>query len=184
LIDRAWYLFFLSLNDAATTSETTVDVGSDLVSLIASYDAALQALEQVVKTQQSPSDLVSQVAEIQKQVEGLETQPRNELGTLSLQNANKVNITGGEISGISPSIPVQSGGTGQSTFTNGQLLIGNSTGNTLSKSTLTAGTNITITNGAGSITIDGVSGATGSFITANAPPKTVTVVNGIITSIV
>jgi hypothetical protein len=33
------------------------------------------------------------------------------------------------------------------------LLIGNSTGNTLAKSTLTAGTGITITNGAGAITI-------------------------------
>jgi hypothetical protein len=45
------------------------------------------------------------------------------------------------------------GGTGQSTYTDGQLLIGNSSGNTLSKATLTAGTGITITNGNGSITI-------------------------------
>ena len=45
------------------------------------------------------------------------------------------------------------GGTGQSTYTDGQLLIGNSTGNTLSKSTLTAGTGIAITNGSGTITI-------------------------------
>ena len=36
-------------------------------------------------------------------------------------------------------------------FTNGQLLIGNTTGNTLSKSTLTAGSNISITNGNGTI---------------------------------
>lgn len=46
-----------------------------------------------------------------------------------------------------------SGGTGQTSYTDGQLLIGNSTGNTLAKSTLTAGTGVTITNGAGSITI-------------------------------
>ena len=45
------------------------------------------------------------------------------------------------------------GGTGQSTYTDGQLLIGNTTGNTLSKATLTAGTGITITNGNGSISI-------------------------------
>ena len=45
------------------------------------------------------------------------------------------------------------GGTGQTTYTDGQLLIGNSTGNTLSKSTLTAGTGVSITNGSGSITI-------------------------------
>jgi hypothetical protein len=45
---------------------------------------------------------------------------------------------------------------------------------------LSAGTNIAITNGAGSITI-GTTGASGSFV---AGAKTVTVVNGIITSIV
>jgi hypothetical protein len=48
---------------------------------------------------------------------------------------------------------VASGGTGQSTYTNGQLLIGNTTGNTLTKATLTAGTGISITNGTGSITV-------------------------------
>ena len=45
------------------------------------------------------------------------------------------------------------GGTGQSTYTDGQLLIGNTSGNTLSKATLSAGTGITITNGNGSISI-------------------------------
>lgn len=45
------------------------------------------------------------------------------------------------------------GGTNQTSYTNGQLLIGNSTGNTLSKATLTAGTGVSITNGSGSITI-------------------------------
>jgi hypothetical protein len=51
-------------------------------------------------------------------------------------------------------IAVNKGGTGQTTYTNGQLLIGNTTGNTLSKATLTAGSNVTITNGTGSITIN------------------------------
>lgn len=50
-------------------------------------------------------------------------------------------------------IAVNRGGTGQTTYTNGQLLIGNTTGNTLTKATLTAGQNVTITNGAGSISI-------------------------------
>jgi hypothetical protein len=45
------------------------------------------------------------------------------------------------------------GGTGYDTFSNGELLIGNGTLNTLSKTTLTAGSNVTITNAAGSITI-------------------------------
>ncbi len=50
-------------------------------------------------------------------------------------------------------VPVANGGTGQTTYTNGQLLIGNTTGNTLTKATLTAGSNVNITNGTGSITI-------------------------------
>lgn len=54
------------------------------------------------------------------------------------------------------------GGSGQSTYTDGQLLIGNSTGNTLTKTTLTAGANITITNGAGSITIASTGGGGGN----------------------
>lgn len=51
------------------------------------------------------------------------------------------------------------GGTGQTTYTDGQLLIGNSTGNTLSKATLTAGSNVTITNGPGTITIAATGGS-------------------------
>ena len=50
-------------------------------------------------------------------------------------------------------IAVTSGGTGQTSYTDGQLLIGNSTGNTLTKATLTQGSGITITNGNGTITI-------------------------------
>ncbi len=56
-------------------------------------------------------------------------------------------------------IAVTKGGTGQTSYTNGQLLIGNTTGNTLSKATLTAGSNITITNSAGGITIAAAAGA-------------------------
>ena len=63
---------------------------------------------------------------------------------------------------------VGSGGTGQSTYTNGQLLIGNTTGNTLDKATLTAGTGITVTNGAGSITIAATSTGTVTSVAAGA----------------
>ena len=61
---------------------------------------------------------------------------------------------------VSGTLDVANGGTGQTTYTNGQLLIGNTTGNTLAKATLTAGTNISITNGAGAITIN----ATDQFV--------------------
>ena len=51
-------------------------------------------------------------------------------------------------------LPVNKGGSGQTTYTNGQILIGNTTGNTQTKATITGTANqITITNAAGSITI-------------------------------
>lgn len=53
------------------------------------------------------------------------------------------------------------GGTGESTYSNGQLLIGNAAGG-LTKATLTAGSNITITNGDGAITIASTSGGGGT----------------------
>jgi len=76
------------------------------------------------------------------------------------QLANKVN-TSGQVdvsTGSTGTLPVANGGTGQTTYTDGQLLIGNTTGNTLTKATITAGTGISITNGAGSITIASSSG--------------------------
>jgi cell division FtsZ-interacting protein ZapD len=88
LIDRAWYLFFLSLNQIATGVVDNVNLGTDSISLIAAYDQALQTLTQEVETLPpvvtliAPdvlgdccSALVSQMAEMQKQVEALQVQP-------------------------------------------------------------------------------------------------------------
>lgn len=61
-------------------------------------------------------------------------------------------------------LPVVNGGTGQTSYTNGELLIGNTTGNTLTKATLTAGTGITVTNGSGSITIAATGGGSSTSI--------------------
>ena len=107
------------------------------------------------------------------------------LGTPTSGNlSNCTNIPVGSASGT---LPVANGGTGDTTYTNGQLLIGNTTGNTLTKATLTAGTGISITNGTGSITVTStiaptgsqVFNSTGTFtVPANVTSVKVTVIGG------
>jgi hypothetical protein len=65
-------------------------------------------------------------------------------------NWDAVTVSTADITGT---LGIGNGGTGQTSFTNGQLLIGNSTGNTLTPATLTAGSGVTITNGSGAITV-------------------------------
>lgn len=71
------------------------------------------------------------------------------------QLGNKVNSSGKlDVStGTTGVLATVNGGSGQSTYTDGQLLIGNTSTTSLSKSTLTAGAGISITNGSGTITI-------------------------------
>ena len=68
-----------------------------------------------------------------------------------------ISITGNTI-GINYPLATVYGGTGTSVYTNGQLLIGNSLSGSLTPTTLTAGANITITNGNGTITIASTGG--------------------------
>ena len=68
---------------------------------------------------------------------------------------------------ITGTLGVANGGTGQTSFTNGQLLIGNSTGNTLTPATLTAGSGVTITNGSGAITVAFTGPGAGSVTSAS-----------------
>jgi hypothetical protein len=122
LIDRAWYLFFLSLNNAATNIYENVDVGPSPESLIASYDAALRTLADEVGTQPVPADfsvelakqieaaglspyapgLLSQVAEMQKQIDALNLLPPPAQGTVTAVTATApVVSSGGTIPDIS-----------------------------------------------------------------------------------
>jgi len=85
LIDRAWYMFFLSLFNAAGESG---DISPNVVSLVASYDEALRAVNQELQTlppfvslpapdvlTDCCSALEAEIAEMQKQIEALELQP-------------------------------------------------------------------------------------------------------------
>lgn len=112
LIDRAWYLFFLSLLNAATA---VVDdgVGPDVASMLASYDAALRALADDVNTQPPAIDYSSDIesirnnqflqpspetGELQAQINSLRQQfellPQLQQGTLSQVNIDWVPYLG------------------------------------------------------------------------------------------
>lgn len=85
-------------------------------------------------------------------------------------------------------LAVDRGGTGQSSFINGELLIGNTTGNTLTKATLTPGAGINITNAAGAITIATAGGISGTAalakLTVAGTNGSLTFTDGIITAYV
>lgn len=85
--------------------------------------------------------------------------------TTSLWEKNTVSLT----AGVNGTLPVANGGTGQTSYTDGQLLIGNTSGNTLTKATLTAGTGISITNGNGSISIAATNSGTVTSVTGSSP---------------
>ena len=134
LIDRAWYLFFLSLNNAATNIYENVDVGPSPESLIAAYDAALRALADEVGTQPVPADfsvelakqieaaglspyapgLLSQVAEMQKQIDALNLLPPPAQGTVTAVTATAPVVSSG---GTAPDISMPAA----NTSTNGYL---------------------------------------------------------------
>jgi hypothetical protein len=92
--------------------------------------------------------------------------------TTALLNATSITA------GWSGQLAVSRGGTGQSSYTNGQLLIGNTTGNTLVVGTITAGAGISVTNGAGTITIaTSGGGLTVNNVTGTSSTMTVESIN-------
>jgi hypothetical protein len=193
LIDRAWYLFFLSLVNIATAVVDNTDVGPSPEALIASYDAALQALAQNVDTQPVPIDLsaeltkqieaaglvnqssalLSQIAEMQKQIEALNLLPSPSQGTVTAVTATAPVVSSG---GTAPNISMPAA----NTTTDGYLT--STDWNTFnSKAPATSGTSILYGNGTGgfsNVTIgSGVSFVTGT-LSATGSGGTVTSVTG------
>ena len=89
-------------------------------------------------------------------------------GTTGLTVTGSPITTSGTIT-LGGTLDVDNGGTGQTSYTDGQLLIGNTTGNTLTKTTLTAGSGIAITNGSGSISIAATNSGTVTAVTGTSP---------------
>ena len=81
-------------------------------------------------------------------------------------------------SDITGTLAVTNGGTGETSYTDGQLLIGNSTGNTLTKASLTAGSGVTITPGAGSIQIAFTGPGAGSVTSVAATVPSIFSISG------
>ena len=110
LIDRAWYLFFLSLNRAVTGVIDESGVTFSAESTIASVEAELQTLAQFAETlppvvalpapdalTDCCSGLVSQMAEMQKQIDALALLPAQVTAMLSqLADVSAMNPSDGD----------------------------------------------------------------------------------------
>jgi hypothetical protein len=195
-------LFFLSLLNAATIVDDG-DLGTDTVSLIASYDAALQALAQNVETQPLPVDLsaeltkqieaagladqssalLSQIAEMQKQIDALNLLPPPSQGTVTAVTATAPVVSSG---GTAPDISMPAASTSVSgyltstdwnTFNNKapatsgtSILYGNGTGGF---SNVTIGTGVSFVAGTLSATGTGGTVTSVSVVSANGFAGTV-----------
>jgi hypothetical protein len=165
LMSREWFRFFNNLYSIVGANLGIVQIPNGGTGL-SSYPLNGQLL--IGNTAGQKYDLRTLTA-------GIGITITNGAGTISIANTGVLSFSGGS-TGLTPAtattgavtlagtLDVDNGGTGQTTYTNGQLLIGNTTGNTLTKATLTAGTGITITNGTGSINV-----ATSGTVTTNAP---------------
>ena len=110
LIDRAWYLFFLSLNRATTAIIDESGITFTAESLVASVEAELQTLAQFAETLppvvalSAPdaladccSGLESQIAEMQKQIDALALLPAQVTAMLSqLADVSAMNPSDGD----------------------------------------------------------------------------------------
>ena len=110
LISRAWYLFFLSLNNVATAVIDESGITFAAESLVASVEAELQTLAQFAETlppvvalpapdalTDCCSGLESQMAEMQKQIDALALLPAQVTAMLSqLADVSAMNPSDGD----------------------------------------------------------------------------------------
>jgi hypothetical protein len=191
MIDRAWYMFFVSLMNAAMIVYDDTALAPSPEGLIASYDAALQALAQDVGSQPPPTNLsaeltkqieaagladqssalLSQIAELQKQIDALNAMPLPTQGTVTAVTGTAPVVSSG---GTAPNISMAAA----STSTDGYLT--STDWNTFnSKAPATSGTSILYGNGSG-----GFSNVTiGSGVSFSAGTLSATGSGGTITAV-
>ena len=139
----------IELGSVATPTDTTADGGG--ITLRGATDKTFNWISSTASW--TSSENINLVTGKDYKIAGTSVLTATTLGSAVVNSSltSVGTITAGVWNGTA--IAVLRGGTGQTSYVNGELLIGNTTGNTLTKATLTAGANITITNGAGAITI-------------------------------
>ena len=161
---------YVVINKSSTQSIKLVGAGPTTGVTLLAGESALVSWNgsDFVKTSSSLLTALTGILSVANGGTGLTSTPAN--GALDIGNGSgftRATLTAGSgvtitnasgsitiaATGSGGTLGVGAGGTGQTTYTDGQLLIGNSTGNTLAKSTLTAGSGISVTNGSGSVTI-------------------------------
>jgi hypothetical protein len=184
LIDRSWYMFFLSLFGAAQNTDDPL-LAPDTNSLLASYDLALAAVSQEAQTlpvqqQYAPQDVAEppiapyipqDVIEMVRPDLVLPDQdlgPRVELGVLASQNtvdlANQMTGT----------LPVPNGGTGRATGTTAYALIATGATATGVQQTLANGatTEVLVGGGVSALPVWTTTTGTGAPVRAGSPTIT------------
>jgi hypothetical protein len=139
-----------NLSDVASAATSRTNLGLAIGTNVQAYDATLTSVAAIAGVQgdlmyASGADSWTRLAK--------DTNATRYLSNTGASNNPawaQINLA----NGTTGTLPVASGGTGQTSYTNGQLLIGNTTGNTLTKATLTGTANqVNVTNGSGSITL-------------------------------
>jgi hypothetical protein len=144
----------ITLGNVSTPSDTTADAGG--ITLLGATNKTINWINSTdCWTSSEDFDLVSGKA---YKIDDTTVLSSTTLG--SSVTGSSLTSVGTLTSGTwsANTIATNRGGTGNTGYSNGQLLIGNSSGS-LSKATITAGSNITVTNSSGGITIAASAGA-------------------------
>jgi hypothetical protein len=199
LIDRAWYLFFLSLFQSTTTNANIPDVGPDNAGVTEQVSELNKALQSILVGPEN-AGVLEQLSELAKQSKAFQVGPtssalleqiaalRNEVQAFYLLPSNQTSATSGvtsvDGSGGATGLTLTGGPiTSTGTLTLGGTLAVASGGTGTAAPSLIAGTNVSITGAwpnqtvnstgsGGSGTVTSVSATVPSFLSVSGSPIT------------